>query len=80
MLSRHSVGLQAAGRLRRRTVGLGLRRAGDEVDVGLVEAADAVRLVVDVAGDVLDVLHVRPEGGSSRIFKEPREELALHRD
>lgn len=72
MLGCHSVGLQAAGRLRRLTVGLGLgdrvlRRARDEVDVGLVEAADTIRLVVDVAGDVFDVLHVRPGGMDQRV-------------
>lgn len=29
--------------------------------VGLVQAADTIRLVVDVACDVFDVLHVCPE-------------------
>lgn len=42
----------------RRAVG----RLRDEMAVGLVEAADAVRLIVDAARDVFDVLHVRPGG------------------
>lgn len=40
----------------RRVVG----RLRAEMAVGLVEAADAVRLIVDAARDVFDVLHVRP--------------------
>lgn len=65
-LRRHPVGLQDGGLLfvltvsfwrNRRVVG----RLYAEMAVGLIKTADAVRLIVDVARDVLDVLHVCPK-------------------
>lgn len=47
---------------------------GETVSMGdggvvFVEAADAVHLVVDAAGDVLDVLHVGPDRGETGLVR-----------
>ena len=47
---------------------------GEAVGMGdggvvFVEAADAVHLIVDAAGDVLDVLHVGPDRGEMGLVR-----------
>lgn len=78
-LRRDPVGLQDGGLLFVLTVGFWrnsrvVGRLYAEMAVGLIETADAVRLIVDVARDVLDVLHVCPER-TTESFKLHRQVL-----
>lgn len=70
----HSVGLQGAGLLLVLAVGLGLnsrmvRWLRAEKRIGLIQPAHSIRLIVDAACDVFDVLHMCPAGKNAGLKK-----------